>query len=391
MRETPSAQSAVRFCPACGKPPGPGARFCSDCGTRVAEEAPPPAPSTRLPPVYAGLAVLAAFLSIGLALWTLIIAPRRQPERLPLAQSQSPPPTSQSSTGVLPENHPRLELPADVKKYIGVLEAKAVAEPQNPQAWKAAAEVEYRAGQIDHAYLDKAEISYRHLLTLDAKDLEALRGLGNVHFDREEYDKAVESYLGYLAVKPNDPSVRTDLGTMYLYKDDADKAIAEYGKALAEDEKFYQAHFNLGIAYAQKGDATKALESFARARELAPDDATRKQIDALAARTKTAGGDGANPTEGAQTFQQRAESALRGHPIVGPKIVAFRWQSATVGDVRLREFPMQGMPETVRQKFLDRLKGELADAKQKSGATGAAKLDLIDDASGQVMATVDVE
>ena len=54
---------------------------------------------------------------------------------------------------------------------------------------------------------------------------------------------------------------------------------------LAEDEKFYQAQFNLGIAYAQKGDATKALASFARARELAPDDATRQQIDAMAERT----------------------------------------------------------------------------------------------------------
>ena len=44
-------------------------------------------------------------------------------------------------------------------------------------------------------YLDKAETSFRHVLTLDSKDLDALRGLGNVHFDREEYDKAVESYL----------------------------------------------------------------------------------------------------------------------------------------------------------------------------------------------------
>jgi hypothetical protein len=49
------------------------------------------------------------------------------------------------------------------------------------------------------------------------------------------------------------------------------------------------------------------------------------------------------------------------------------------------------MPEVVRQKFLDRVRGELADAKQKGGAAGSARLDLVDDASGQVMATVSVE
>ncbi len=349
-----------------------------------------PLRSHPVPPAYAGLVVLVGFLSVGLVLWALVVSPQRGPERLPLAQRESPAPSAnQSSTGGLPENHPRLEIPADVKKSIDEMEAKAAAQPKNLETWKVVAEVEYRAGQIDRTYLAKAEVSFRHLLALDAKNLDALRGLGNIHFDREEYDKAVESYQGYLTVKPDDQSVRTDLGTMYLYRGEPDPAIAEYGKVLAQDEKFYQAHFNLGIAYAQKGDTTKALASFARARELAPDDGTRKQIDAMVDRTASAGH--AAAAEGPKSFQQRAEDALRGHPIVGPKIVAFRWSSATVGEVRLREFPMQGMPEKVRQKFLDRLKGELADAKQKSGAAGSAKLDLIDDANGQMMATVSVE
>jgi tetratricopeptide (TPR) repeat protein/predicted nucleic acid-binding Zn ribbon protein len=387
MREPPSAQSALRFCPGCGKPVDSGARFCSDCGVRVASEAQPPERAQPIPPAYAGLLVLVGFLSVGLILWALVVAPRRGPERLPLAQKESPPPSaSQSSKGVLPENHPELEIPADVKKHIEEMEAKAAAQPKSLETWKVVAEVEYRAAQIDRTYLAKAEASFRHVLALDAKNLDALRGLGNVHFDREEYDKAVESYQSYLVVKPDDPSVRTDLGTMYLYRGEADKAIAEYGEVLAQDERFYQAHFNLGIAYAQKGDATKALASFAIARELAPDDGTRKQIDAMADRARRP-----SAAEEPQSFQQRTESALRGHPIVGPKIVAFRWPSATVGEVRLREFPMQGMPEMVRQKFLDRLKRELADAKQKSGAAGSARLDLVDDASGQLMATVSVE
>jgi tetratricopeptide (TPR) repeat protein len=330
--------------------------------------------------------VLVGFLSVGLMLWTLVVAPQRGPDRLPLAPKESPPPSAgQSPMGTLPENHPRLEIPADVKRHIEEMEAKAAAQPKSLETWRVVAEVEYRASQIDRTYLEKAEASFRHMLALDPKNLDALRGLGNVHFDREEYDKAVESYQSYLKLKPDDPSVRTDLATMYLYRGEPDKAIAEYGKVVAQDETFYQAHFNLGIAYTQKGQTTEALASFARARELAPDDGTRKQIDAMVDRAASAG------RAGGQSFQERTENALRAHPIVGPKIVAFRWASATVGEVRLREFPMQGMPEMVRQKFLDRLRGELADAKQKSGAAGAAKLDLVDDTSGQVMATVSAE
>jgi tetratricopeptide (TPR) repeat protein len=390
MREPPSAQSDLRFCPGCGKPADSGARFCSACGARIASDAESADRWQPIAPAYAGLLVLVGFLSVGLVLWALVVAPQRGPERLPLAQKGSQPPSAgPPSSGVLPENHPKLEIPADVKKHIEEMEAKAAAQPNSLETWRVVAEVEYRAGQIDRTYLAKAEASFRHMLTLDAKNLDALRGLGNVHFDREEYDKAIEFYQRYLVLKPDDPSVRTDLGTMFLYREEPDKAIAEYGKVLARDETFYQAHFNLGIAYGRKGDTAKALASFGRARELAPDEGTRKQIDAMVDRTTSAPRSAA--AEEPQSFQQRTESALRGHPIVGPKIVAFQWPSATSGEVRLREFPMRGMPETVRQKFLDRLKRELAEAKQKSDTAGSARLDLIDDASGQVMATVSVE
>jgi hypothetical protein len=52
---------------------------------------------------------------------------------------------------------------------------------------------------------------------------------------------------------------------------------------------------------------------------------------------------------------------------------------------------MQAMPEMVRQKFLDRLKGTLAGAKRESGVAGPARLDLVDDQNGEVMATVNAE
>jgi tetratricopeptide (TPR) repeat protein len=340
-----------------------------------------------------GLVVLVGFLAVGLALWVVLLSPGKAPERPPLAPKS--PATGQASASAgsgLPEGHPPLGLPEDVKKILADLQQKAESRPQDLEAWKNAAQAEYRAGQVDRSYLEKAEASFRHVLELDASDLDAIRGVGNVHFDREEYPKAIEAYTRYLALKPADASVRTDLGTMYLYSGEPEKAFAEYEKALVQDPKFYQAHYNLGIAYAQGGQTAKALDSLRRARELAPDDGTRKQIDTMIDRvTKAAERPSSAGADEPKSFQGRVEEGLRRHPILGPKIAKVEWTSPTEARVRLRDFPMQGMPETARQKFLDRLKGELAGAKREGAVTEPARVDLVDDQSGEVMATVSAE
>ena len=398
-----SSRSSLRFCPGCGEAAVAGAKFCVACGQRLGG---PVGGAARGPMPTEGIAVLAAFLAVGLTLWAWLLAPAKAPERMPLAprgqeEAAAPPAAASSasaSEGEMPPNHPPLEVPADVKKYIGELAKNAEAKPKDLDAWKTLAQVQYRAGQVDKSYLSQAEDSFRHLLEIDAKDLDAFRGLGNVHFDREEYAQAVDWYGKYLAVKPEDLNVRTDIGTMYLYGGDPERAIAEYGKVLAKDPNFYQAHYNLGIAYAQRGDKEKAIASLKKASANAPDDATRKQIDSMldhaasppaapGAGTATASTSGEAPAASGG-FQATIENNLRAHPIVGPKIVKFEWPSETAGQVRLRDFPMQAMPQMVRQKFLDRLKTELADAKKKSASSGAAKLELVDDTSGAVMATI---
>jgi tetratricopeptide (TPR) repeat protein len=390
MTET-SLQSSARFCTGCGEPVGRDARFCSACGTRVSRQKTPAASDRRLPAPFAGFAVLVGFLTVGLALWVAVLAPGKVPGRVPLAQKSADETVTPEASGggALPANHPPLEIPADVKRYIADLEAKAAARPKDLAAWKAVAEVQYRAGQIDRGYLDKALTSFRHVLEIDAQDLDALRGIGNVHFDHEQYAEAVDSYSRYLAIKPDDLNVRTDLGTMYLYGGKPDKAIAEYGKVLAKDPKFYQAHYNLGIAYAKTGDTPKALEALGRAHSLAPDERTRAEVQAMIDRA--GGGEGKSASSASaepKSFQSLVEASLRNHPIVGSKIVRFEWSSAIVGSVRLRDFPMQGMPEMVRTKFLDHLQGQLASAKRESGVAGTGELALVDDPSGQVMATV---
>jgi tetratricopeptide (TPR) repeat protein len=389
------APSAVRFCPSCGQATAPGANFCIACGAslrRIAAAASAPAAAaghanaphrSDLP----GLIVLSAFLALGLTLWFLVLQPASAPARLPLAPKEPASSAPETAAATMPPDHPPVQMPDEVKKYLGDLEAQAAAAPKDAQVWKNLAQVQYRAGQIDGIYLAKAEASYRHLLELDAKSLDAIRGLGNVHFDREEYAKAIERYTQYLDAKPDDVSVRTDLGTMYLYSHQADRAIAEYEKALGVDPRFYQAYFNLGIAHREKGDTAKSIAVLEKAKELAPDERTKSQIqtaiDQASGRTPAV-----QSAAGAGSFQERVERSLRGHEIVGPKIARFEWSSKTDGRLVLDSFPMDQMPEAIRTRFVDRLASELAATAQAAGETGTPKLELVDSASGRVMATV---
>ena len=283
---TEASRSTVRFCPGCGERAASGAKFCVNCGQRLEGAVAPSGVSFSSP----GVLVLVGFLAVGLGLWVTLLAPGKAPERMPLAPRGAPEgapaaaagmPATATGQGEMPPNHPPIEVPGDVKKFMGELAKDAASKPKDIEAWKKLAQVQYRAGQVDKSYLSEAEESFRHVLELDGKDLDAFRGLGNVHFDREEYAQSVDWYTKYLGVRPEDLNVRTDLGTMYLYGGQADRAIAEYEKVIAKDPKFYQAHYNLGIAYAQGGDKAKALDALGKASQYAPDEATKKQILAM--------------------------------------------------------------------------------------------------------------
>ena len=359
----------LRFCPACGAPAVPAANFCTACGGALRGGAGRSTSAAGWREQMPALVVFGAFLAIGLGLWISVLAPGDAPERMPLARQQQPPAVpSAGDGGELPADHPPLALPADVTKFIADLEKQADASPNDLATWKRLGDVEYRAAQIDKSHLPKAENAFRKVLALAPKDLDAIRGLGNVHFDRDEYPQAIEQYARYLEIDPKDASVRTDLGTMHLYTGDPKKALAEYDKVLAADPKFFQAHFNKGIAYRRAGDEEKAKESFEKARALAPDERTKQQIAAAL-------GEGAPPSAPGDaapqgSFQGIVERTLREHPIAGPKVVGFEWPAPTSGKVLLEAFPMEAMPQPIRERFLARLEKSSRTRARRPGGRG---------------------
>lgn len=309
------------------------------------------------------------------------------------AQSAKPPPAvpprdAGESRAALPEGHPPISLPEDIKQTIQKAAARAKQAPNDLDTWKQLGAMQYRAGQINAQYLAEAESTYEHILRIAPDDRDALRALGNIGYDRNRPADAIAFYERYLAVEPGDLSVQTDLGTMHLAAKDTDKALETYKKVLATDPSFFQAQFNLAIAYRVANEAEKALEALHRARDIAPDEKTKKHVEELLARVEQPGGDAATVADAPATgFRTKVEDIFRKHPIVGPKLDRVEWPNETTVKVAVREFPMEAMPPAVREMFADRIKNGLKESKTAHSVGDTVRVELVDSATGELMET----
>lgn len=380
-----------KFCTHCGVQLLPEARFCVECGEKVDGTGSPP--PTRVGfGRYAPLLIFGAVVVIGgTAVW--VGARSAQPSNV--VPSREAPPSGQPAA--LPEGHPPIEVPDNVRQAIEKLVEAAQADADNLDAWRQLGFIQYRTSQADPKYLMDAKASYEHVLEKEPKDLDSLRALGNIAYDQEKPEQAIRYYERFLEIEPGDKGVMTDLGTMFLTAQQPEKAIGTYEAVLEDDPNFFQAQFNLGIAYRAAGEADRALKELQRAREIATDDMTRGRVDQLLAHL-TGGAEGAAPgapaappvapavqTTGVQT---EIEKIFRSHPIVGAKLDRIDWTDEWTAKVLLRQFPMDGMPPDIRQQFTDRIEGKIKESKDRNQVSDTVRIELVDSASGRVMETV---
>src|SRR5262249_35914369 len=146
--------------------------------------------------------------------------------RAPAAPASGPAPETMAQ-GELPPDHPKvpMQIPAEIKTFIDDLAKKAAADPKDVATWSRLAQVYDRTAQVDSSYSEKAKDAYAHVLEIDAKNLDALRGLGSVHFELDEPEDAIKLYDRFLAEKPDDDTVRTALGASYVSAGDLEKGI----------------------------------------------------------------------------------------------------------------------------------------------------------------------
>jgi len=419
---------AFKFCPECGAAAEAGGRFCTGCGKPLAERR-----STSAIPA-AGAVALASLILLGGGFWLYLrlVPAAERPLKPGEGRSAASAPAAAggggggaAAAGVAGQPHPQMELPDDIKQYIAGLAKDAEAKPKDVAAWQTLARVYYRASRLDPSYIAKAEDAYKHLLEIDPKNADGLRGLGNVAYDRQDRDRAIELYGQYLEQKPDDAEVRTDLGTMIFEGGDASRAISEYERVIAKNPSFFQAYFNLGVVYDAQGDRNRARAQLEKARDLAPDEAVRQRISALltaaadgksfaeaasevAARTPPPGHPPAGPGAPAEaaaggaagrlaeaptaaapaTFAAGVEQLFRTHPIAGPKVARVEWPAEDRGRVLMSGFPMGAMPEAMRTSYLEKMKKGVAEARDRFAVTTPVTVEIVDQASGEVMATV---
>ena len=387
----------MRFCPQCGTKTAPKAQFCTECGVALAsggkkgqanKKASAAPPHHNWKSLMPGLAVLSTYLTIGIGLWIFVL----QSQPFPVIAANGP--ASQGGSQTLPQNHPPVAIPEDVTQRIRTLADEANANLESVETWRQLAEVQFRASQVDASYRSAALSSYQHILKIAPQDHAALRGIGNVYYDFEEYPKATNYYQQYLSIKPDDQNVRTDLGTMYLYTGELDQAIAEYQAVIDKNPAFFQANFNLGIAYREKGDLEKARATLVHARTLTDDTRIHTRVDQVLAQfgssalAEQATASAAPPRT---PFQSAVDTLLRGHEIMGLKIARIEWPRPADAQVYLKNFPMAGMPEGVRDRFLAKLRIQVGVAKKTSSIEENVTVEFIDVDTQNVMETLQTE
>jgi tetratricopeptide (TPR) repeat protein len=381
----------------------PGAKFCAVTGSAAkgAMRAPLAPASGAAPAVSqftpAFAVVFAAIFAIGLGAAALIM--RQQPQR---ERSLATASTPSNASGSLPPGHPEVvKIPDQARKFIDELKAKADAAPNDVAAWDRFGDAAERAAMFDPSYYPRAEEAYAHVLKLNPDDLAALRGIGNIDYDRRRYDEAIAAYEHYLSRKPDDPRVRTDLGTMYLSSGNPDVAIVQYKKVVTAHPDFFEAYFNLGVAYAEQENKPAARSYLTKARTLAPDDKARGEIDQMLATVGApAGGESAAASGGntapiavdgnAATFQSAFEQMARGLAIAGPKVHGVHWSGDSHPRLLMDDFPMDQMPPFAAARFLDDLKSGTADAMKSHHLRGPVTVEIADAASNRVMQSVTV-
>jgi tetratricopeptide (TPR) repeat protein len=113
--------------------------------------------------------------------------------------------------------------------------------------------------------LDEARRAFQAALDTDARNSNALFGLGAVEMARGDLPAAERYLLRAAELDPDNPFLRYRLGRLRVLQDRTSEAAAEFERAIALRPVYPRAHYNLALAYQRLGrhaDAERALATF---------------------------------------------------------------------------------------------------------------------------------
>lgn len=265
--------------------------------------------------------------------------------------------------------------------------SQARSNPKDPAAWTAvgAALLDLlstapSSGEIQLEALDV----FSYLLSVSPDDVVALRALGDLCFDQRLFQKSLNYYDRYLKLQPADQEVRSRRASTLTFLGRSGEAITEL-KAIAEAQpEAFQPLAYLSIALSQNGDIDQARAVGEQALTKAPSPEARERFQSFL-NSLTATAIKETPTTSqtapstATTWLASLNELVQKNPIAGSKFRGIRFAEDTrTIFLSFSDFPMEGMPEFARVKFLSSIKASIP-------VGVASTITCIDQASNRVM------
>ena len=133
----------------------------------------------------------------------------------------------------------------------------------------------------------KAIDSYKDILRLASRDIDAFIGLGDIYVITGDYAKAIETFEEAVQIYPDSINLWARLADAYKETNNFDKAIEYLQKDLELNPGSAPSHVNLGNIYTSKADYDRAIEHYQAAIKINPEsiDAYSSLAEAYARKT----------------------------------------------------------------------------------------------------------
>ena len=168
------------------------------------------------------------------------------------------------------------------RMYVGFIERQVLTHaqrkrmPQTPEEFdQTMAEVKKLLNEAQQASeqdkLDIAESKYIAIIRLDARNIEAYRGLGDVYFRQGQLEEAAQTCQFLLHIDKKDDAAHIQMAKIAEAQGDIDEAISHYQQAILLNDNIATRFAKLASLLKEGGQREGALESIQQAVELEPE------------------------------------------------------------------------------------------------------------------------
>lgn len=133
---------------------------------------------------------------------------------------------------------------------------------------------------INREFYEEAEKKYLEILSLEQKNIEAYRGLGNIYFLQKQYEEAKQTFNHILKLNKTDSFANFELAEVFAKTENYDEAILNLEKALKlepNNPKYLDLLITISLIIKDKNLARQSLE---RLKEANPDNGKIEEFQA---------------------------------------------------------------------------------------------------------------